>query len=311
MEQNSIVSRAKAKVSTLYHRGKGRPSDGRQPLDNLLICFGAQKSGTTWLHAQTKHHPQIHFSRYKEVHFFDHVHLNGTLASQRKARRLARVLKNNEKAFIDYYRARGTAKDPLGIGELVAPINDDWYLDLFAEAKGKYVADFTPEYALIGQSGVDHVKRLSKDQRVVFIMREPLARSLSCLKYVAQNRKLDLSAMSESEMLALADLHPVKNFSVYSPTIKLIRKNFAPEKVKFMVFEKVMGDPKAALQDFYAWLDLDVPALSDTVLQEKVNATQPFKFPDKVVDVLRARTEPERVACAQLLPETRDWWQLD
>jgi hypothetical protein len=36
-----------------------------------FLGIGAQKAGTTWLHANLSHHPQIQFPAGKEVHFWD------------------------------------------------------------------------------------------------------------------------------------------------------------------------------------------------------------------------------------------------
>jgi len=47
--------------------------------NQMLICPGAQKSGTTFLYSLLSQHPDIYFSKYKEVHFFsvDHEYKKG------------------------------------------------------------------------------------------------------------------------------------------------------------------------------------------------------------------------------------------
>jgi len=42
--------------------------------NKILICPGAQKSGTTFLYSILSQHPDIYFSKYKEVHFFSVNH---------------------------------------------------------------------------------------------------------------------------------------------------------------------------------------------------------------------------------------------
>jgi len=47
--------------------------------NQILICPGAQRSGTTFLYSLLSQHPDINFSKYKEVHFFsvDHEYKKG------------------------------------------------------------------------------------------------------------------------------------------------------------------------------------------------------------------------------------------
>ena len=51
------------------------------PIENLFVCVGAQKAGTTWLARVLEDHPEIFMTPVKEIHYFDHVagitnHLN-------------------------------------------------------------------------------------------------------------------------------------------------------------------------------------------------------------------------------------------
>ena len=70
-----------------------------------------------------------------------------------------------------------------------AALDDDWYVSLFADRGGKKVAgEVTPEYALIGISGLKHLKRLAPDARIIFIMRNPVTRAWSQLLHLS-NRK--------------------------------------------------------------------------------------------------------------------------
>ena len=39
-----------------------------------LLCIGAQKAGTTWLHGMLSQHPDVFRGPMKEVHYFDSLH---------------------------------------------------------------------------------------------------------------------------------------------------------------------------------------------------------------------------------------------
>ena len=47
----------------------GRATSGARPLPDFLI-IGPQRTGTTWLHAHLRFHPQIFLSEPKELYFF-------------------------------------------------------------------------------------------------------------------------------------------------------------------------------------------------------------------------------------------------
>ena len=42
-----------------------------------FLCIGAQKAGTTWLHAQLRSHPKVWLPPIKELHYFDHKFVKG------------------------------------------------------------------------------------------------------------------------------------------------------------------------------------------------------------------------------------------
>ena len=52
-----------------------------------FLCIGAQKSGTTWLYYNLKEHPQIWLPLYKEIHYFDEIYVNQSLAKSTITRR--------------------------------------------------------------------------------------------------------------------------------------------------------------------------------------------------------------------------------
>jgi hypothetical protein len=105
-------------------------------IENLLLCVGAQKSGTTWLHAQLKDHPEIGFSNVKEVHYFNTVHKGSVLLTRRKVNQLENIIKNN-RLGLERYFADLSAGKPVnkGIQKLLSPVDDQWYMDLFASNK--------------------------------------------------------------------------------------------------------------------------------------------------------------------------------
>lgn len=162
----------------------------REP--TVLFCVGATKAGTSWLYEHLSAHPDCHFRTIKELHYFQltapgqfgaalrrlqgeidglKARLTGAAAAQRARieRRLAdlrdwrRVLQRRE-TDLDAYRA------------------------FLTEGQGdrRLVGDITPAYALLDADRLALLPQVAADTRVVYLMRDPVARLWSHVRMIAQ-----------------------------------------------------------------------------------------------------------------------------
>ena len=126
-----------------------------------VICIGAQRAMTSWLHLTLSAHPLLWAfpdfdpvtSTRKEAHFWDWNHHRGP----------------------DWYRV------------LMTPLDDAARLSM----------DFTPEYAFLSEAQIAECKALNPTARVIYILRDPLARAVSALR---------MQAMWQSDNAAPGDL---------------------------------------------------------------------------------------------------------
>ena len=126
-----------------------------------VICIGAQRAMTSWLHLTLSAHPRLWAfpdfgpvtSTRKEAHFWDWNHHRGT----------------------EWYRV------------LMSPPDDAARLSM----------DFTPEYAFLSAAQIAECKALNPTARVIYILRDPLARAVSALR---------MQAMWQSDNAAPGDL---------------------------------------------------------------------------------------------------------
>ena len=111
-----------------------------------ILCIGAQRAMTSWLHHVLSAHPRTWAfpdfdpvtSTAKEAHFWDRNHHRGA----------------------DWYRF------------LMTPPWDRTLKSM----------DFTPEYALMSEEQIGQCHALSPGARVIYLLRDPLARTVSALR---------------------------------------------------------------------------------------------------------------------------------
>jgi len=255
-------------------------------IDNLLLCVGAQKTGTTWLHSQLKEHPQIGFSDVKEVHYFNTIHNGSILLTTRKVSYIKKLIENNRFALENYFTKLSQGKPvDKGIQKLLSPVDDDWYINHLKTDK-KYAADFTPEYALLPDAGFENIKKVSKQQKVIFIMRDPISRAKSAIQYYFQTHNLDINTATDSFIMEVANKSFILNMSRYQDTVEKVDSYFKKEDVLYMFFEEIMEDKKSKLVEVSNFLDLEVENISEENLEKRVNTSKKYQFNEVVESFL-------------------------
>lgn len=248
-------------------------------IDNLLLCVGAQKSGTTWLYEVLKNSSDIEFGVIKEVHYFDYK----SGITNQLPNMILNKLSNNffctkEKVLHDFFDGES---DFLNRCERL--IDGDWYIDQFRSLK-TYSADFTPEYALLDSLGFSHIKELSKNQKIIYIMREPVSRSISALKYFHKNRGRKINEVNIEKLKKQAESNLIISRSQYGKTIRNLKKNFDSDNILFLFFEEVMNDKKGNVKKIGDFLNVDLDW--NESLSGRVNSSSDERVPDVVKDII-------------------------
>ncbi|MEM9476346.1 MAG: sulfotransferase [Pseudomonadota bacterium] len=163
----------------------------------VMLCVGATKAGTSWLHRALAGHADVHFRAIKELHYFDAVD-SGKL--DKRADEVA--------AQRDKLKARAAAANFLKRRRLNGPIADhDAYLALLqrgqedvagylaylARGRGRaqVVGDATPAYGLLPVERLRAMARMAADVRFVYLMRDPVERLWSHVRMMAVRRSED------------------------------------------------------------------------------------------------------------------------
>lgn len=264
-------------------------------IDNLYLNIGAMKAGTTWLFSHLEHHPDIHFSEEKEVHYFahvdsyrnplgDHQRLNG-LRDYVGSAIFDSVSFDKYMDKLDWY-----------VNYLRGPVDDVWYERLFSGRRSeRYCADFSNLYAHLDGNGWDHVKSVARNLKVTYIMRHPLHRLWSHVKFHTRITG-EYEQMLEWNDEQFADM-VLKAFiwdnTEYSRVVRSMQENLEPNQMQILFFEDIHTNPKKALRDLEGFLKIGRHAYNDNALSQKVNVSPSISLPVAFEDQFRPKLAAE------------------
>ncbi|MDA7947391.1 MAG: sulfotransferase [Hyphomicrobiaceae bacterium] len=258
-------------------------------IPDYFVCIGAQKAGTTWLARMLARHDDVFMTPVKEIHYFDHI--AGLTDHLGPRKRRSRYRKYHQRLWTQWSKWREhRAQGDWYRNYMRATLDDDWYASLFAERGDRKIAgEITPEYALIGESGLRHLKRLAPDARIVFIMRNPVTRAWSHLLHLCRSRKLNADALSTSQMLAMADEERFKALSDYIAVLNALSAVFPAGQVHLEFYEDIHADRRAALARICQFLGVADDPDRFSGLNERHNPSQKARMPADLRKELRLR----------------------
>jgi hypothetical protein len=259
-----------------------------------FICIGAQKAGTTWLFEQLKSHPDIWMPPIKELHYFDARfvpgHRSWTARGIRKS--IDTLLNQHEKSgrLDPEYLAYLTrlAKSPL--------FSEAWYRNAFDRpaARDRLTGEITPAYCLIPEAGIRYVKSFLGPVKIIYLIREPLARALSNLRMKVGRRGLEQpSAAAWRDLADSVDVRERGDYRLYVPRWKA---EFAASDILFLPFGRIAAEPHALLRDVEDFLSLSRHSYPDAA--RRVHSSKKIPVPADIVSLLEGRAAEQRAFLA-------------
>jgi hypothetical protein len=225
-----------------------------------MLCVGATKSGTTWLYDHLAGHPDCHLRAIKELHYFDTL-ANGGFDRQIKV----------QSAFEAKLRNRlAVAKSPVitmakhaDVTEWLAilrqrALNMRDYLAYLSGGRGdkSLVADITPSYVLLPTETLRQMATMASDVRVVYLMRDPVARLWSHIRMVARRAVKSADALPDAAFALLDRILDGETTGAtergdYIGALTRLRDAVAPSRLKVMFQEEMLtGAGLASLSAF-------------------------------------------------------------
>jgi len=248
-----------------------------------MLIIGAQKAGTSSLHAWLSEHPQILPPFEKEVHFFD----DGNQPAQ-----------NNFEKGLPWYKAHF----PLAVAD-------------------QNISFETSPLYLFHPLAAQRIKSALPKARLVVVLRNPTERAISHYFHSCRNGVESLSleealAIEDSRLMQESSSEGSSGFSFvrhsyrsrgrYAEQIKRYLDHFSREQLLIVESEQLFADPVACLSDIFEFAGVD-SGFSPTKLAARNVSTNRDEVSDATYSSLRTYFEPYNQELYQLIGKKFNW----
>ncbi len=266
-------------------------------LKPTFIGIGAEKSATTWLHSILISHPQIWLPPQKEIHFFDRKSQYSYPINTRKIRPFFQVfnrekinrLKRNLSKKIAHISNRDWKSLIWWSKWYYGYFKDDnnWYINLFSLVTSeKICGEITPSYSCLSSHEVAQIKEINPELKIIFLIRNPMERAWSHLRYFAYKNFMKVKLNSEEEIISTLKQDYVKIRSDYERTINTYLEHFNSQQILIGFYDAIIHDLPGFLSDITDFLEIDKFEQSLINNQKKVNVSPAKEIPLKVKEYL-------------------------
>jgi hypothetical protein len=229
-----------------------------RPCGPDFVVVGAQRSGTTWIHAVLAQHPGLWLAPVKELHYFDKPSIRRAYRDPRERRRVGFA---------------GLASPVFWLRFWLGARDDAWYAGLFraAQRRGLLAGEITPAYATLPEDAFRRLHALNERVKIAFVMRDPVARTWSALNHGFEKRGGAPGTLPPDEALVRAHRDGVLARSAYLDTIGRLERVFPRAQLHFAFFDDLRDEPRAFTKSLLSFLGADPTRAHELTLPAPVN----------------------------------------
>ena len=261
-----------------------------------LFGVGAMKAGTSYLHDYLLSHPDVHFGRLKEVHYFDVLdfpseqhHFKSKVSVL--AERVDALSSTTPDTFQKNIQAVENSLSNLRIYKNASGDHQEYREFLLHGFKAqKVVGDITPSYCKLSVDRLSGMYQLAPSVKFLFVMRDPIDRLWSAVRMHARQQKGDFAQVCSavSKRIAADRDNYMLTRSDYKSIIENLKAVAPSEDIHFMFYESMfLQSARNALCDF---LEIPHKKGSDT---KRVNPGLPQDLPDDIRDTFYDILKPQ------------------
>jgi len=182
-----------------------------------FIGIGAPRSGTTWLSSVLSEHPEICFSKTKELDFFNAEHF--------------------------YWAKNWTQK--------YKKLGFKWYESQFSHFKKKQKRGEYSVFYIFDKEAPRMIKEFFPDVKLILSFRNPTEAVYSHYLY----HRLDLDLPDFEKMLTKK--HPFLKYGFYSGYLENYYKYFDRNSIMIILYDEIKNNPELLIRKLYRFLDVN------------------------------------------------------
>lgn len=204
----------------------------------FLLCVGAQKCGTTWLHSQLKKSKKINFGMMKEYHVFNSIYSEHFKNAKENLIKSIQITKNDQ--------VKEKKSKRLSFIE-----NTENYFNYFDELyqsnkQTEIVGDISPSYSMLDSNAYYQIKKNLEKRgfqvKVIFLMRDPIERTWSQIRMTVRDK--DKSTLPNDSVL-IRNIYKKPHMhlrSNYLRTMHELEKTFEKENIYYGFYEDLFTE---------------------------------------------------------------------
>jgi ubiquinone/menaquinone biosynthesis C-methylase UbiE len=221
-----------------------------------VLCIGAQRAGTTWLHRALQGHPQVWACGIKEFHHFDWDGTGGEVASFRLATSLARIAELRDAEMTQTQR-ESAMRMYLRHG-LTPSRTWEGYAALFESAPRHLLAcDFTPAYATLEEPTVAELVRVMPSIKVILLLRDPATRALSGALHQLRHRGVGQPTGDDIRAACASPENELR--TDYMRTLRIWERYLPPSQLLVLFHDDIASDPERVIGRTCGFLGISAP----------------------------------------------------
>lgn len=278
----------------------------------FLLGLGAQKAGTTWLHAYISQFSTVDTGRFKEYHIWDCMTVPGfaeTYLTDKKKLGLRRNLRDAKNRLLrrpreGFFLRREMQRNP--------EYYFDYFSGLLARDGIQLTADITPSYSALQVETLvsirDGFAQRGIDTKVIFLMRDPVERCLSAIRMYRRAglspQDLDITKPDEEVLRSYISSRGSQLRTNYHNTLSAMDDVFAPEDIHVGAYETMFS--KDEIDRLSEFLGLEAKY---NFVDKHFNTTQKnIELDPKLLQDAIMAFAPVYDYCFKRYPELKPYW---
>lgn len=249
-----------------------------QSLDRFpdFLILGPQRTGTTWLHAQLRFHPDVFLAEPKELFFFSS--LKNPASPRFRSRRL------------DWYL--GFFQDPLWRRLVKNAITLRRYRELY---RPKVRGEATASYAALDRDVIEEIVALNPRIKAILMVRNPVDRAWShAKKDLLRKTGRKLEEVPDAELRRFLTDDYQRRCARFVEQCDNWSAALAEGHLLVRFFDEIATRPEALLLDVMAFLGVRAePRFVSPAVRRAVNPTAAAPIPEHYRQLLRDLFAPE------------------